>query len=406
MKIPVVIIIYLLVTSLTSCEKEETKIGAKEIKLSSEQMQLVEGINRFGFDLIKEISDSETPGDNIFISPLSVHFALSMTWNGSAGNTREQMKETLYLPDLDANSINKSFNDLISELLSADKKVETSIANSIWYRDDFEVKQSFLDINKEGFDAQIEPLDFSDAAAKNVINEWVANRTNNRIENIIDEITPLHVMFLINAIYFNGIWSYEFDKENTHDRTFYLYDGQEKLVPTMELTEEFAYASREDYQVLEIPYGHGNFSMLVFLPDEGVSPETLIQYISVEEWNEINSLLDSPVKKSLRLPRFNYTYDLNLNNTLTRLGMVDAFNNNNADFAGIMEEQIFISEVKHKAFVDVNEEGTEAAAATSVGISFTSIPANPEFHVNRPFVFALKEKYTNSLLFIGKVMEP
>ena len=392
-----------------SCdEKDDVKLGPKEIKLSAGQVELIEGVNRFGFDLFREVLSEEDPLENIFISPLSVHLALAMTWNGAGGNTGEQMAETMYLPDISEEKINEAFRQLISDLLSVDKKVESGIANSIWYRKGFSVRQAFLDINKASFDAEVNDLDFSSPSAKDVINAWVAEKTNNRIEEIVDQITPAHVMFLINAIYFKGVWSIEFLKEATVERPFNLAYGGHKLVPVMETEGDFVYAERDGYRVLELFYGRGNFSMLVFLPDEGISPDDLVQAFTVEEWNELADGLMYPHNLDIRLPKFSFDFDIELNEPLIRMGIEDAFIDGKADFSGINpDESLVISKVKHKTFIDVDEEGTEAAAVTSVEIIRTSLPPAPlAFHVDRPFVFALKEKYTNALIFIGKVMEP
>jgi serine protease inhibitor len=394
-------------------EKEEVRLGPKEIKLSAAQKELIEGSNRFGLKLFHQILSAEEPGENVFISPLSVHLALSMAWNGADADTRDQMMEVLGFPDISDEEINKAISKLIADLLSVDEKVETGIANSIWYRDGFSVKPGFLDVNREYFNAMVSSLDFDDPGSRDIINAWVAEQTRERIMEIIDRIDPDHVMFLINAIYFKGIWSTEFVKENTREREFHLHDGSAAQVMTMETEGEFAYARRDGYRVAELPYGRGNYSMLVFLPDEETGVDGMLDLLTPEEWNLLPETLNRQTV-NVRLPKFTFEYENELNISLQTLGMTDAFMPYGANFDRLAELppglNIYISRVKHKSFVEVNEEGTEAAAVTSVEIRVTSVgPDVPEvtwFHVDRPFMIAIREKYTNSIIFIGRITAP
>ena len=386
-------------------------MGPVEIKLTADQIGLIEGGNRFGLDLFRELLKEEEETANVFISPLSIHLALSMTWNGSGGTTREQMMDVLGYPDISDIAINESVSKLIADLLAVDKKVETGIANSIWYRNGFTIEQDFLDVNNAYFDARVTALDFNNGSARDVINNWVAEKTKNRIEEIVDQIDPDHIMFLINAIYFKGVWTREFVPEKSVERPFYLSPRDSKEVMTMETEGEFGYAERDGYKVVELPYGQGNYSMLVFLPEEGEGPKEVLEKLTPEEWNSLSGLSGNRHLVNIRLPRFTFEYDNDLNSSLKSLGMTDAFMGSQADFTRINKSGgLYISRVRHKSFVEVNEEGTEAAAVTSVEIRLVSInPDEPQlnyFHVNRPFVFAIREKYTNSLIFIGRVMDP
>ena len=405
------LLLFVMLPAISCDKKDEVRLAPIEIKLSQPQIELIEGGNRFGLDLFRKILSEEDENENVFISPLSVHLALSMTWNGAGENTRAQMSEVLNYPDYDEETINSSIQKLINDLLSVDKKVETGIANSIWYRDDFAVETDFLDINKKYFDAEVSPLNFDDPASAGIINKWVAEKTGNRIEEVVDQINPLEMMFLINAIYFKGIWTQEFVPEKTQKRPFNLFSGESREVMTMETEGEFGYAERDGYKVAELPYGQGNFSMLVFLPDEEVGAGEVVNKLDNGAWNELPGLLDNKRLVNIRLPRFIFDYEKDLNEALINLGMEDAFNENMADFSRInTHPDLYVSKVRHKSFVEVNEEGTEAAAVTSVTVSLTSYdPDQPRlafFHVNRPFVIAIKEKYTNAIIFIGKVMEP
>ena len=413
MKNLAVILLLVLVPVMACDEKEEVRLGPKEITLSDSQKELIEGGNQFGIKLFRQILSAEAAGENVFISPLSVHLALSMAWNGADGDTRGQMMEVLGYPGITDEEINKSISKLIADLLSVDEKVETGIANSIWYRDGFTVKPDFLDVNREHFNAQVSALDFDNPEVRDIINAWVAEQTRDRIMEIVDRIDPDHMMFLINAIYFKGIWSTEFVKENTREREFHLHDGTTGQVMTMETEGEFAYAEREGYQIAELPYGRGNYSMLVFLPDEETGVGGMLDKLTPEEWNKLPDFLKKQTV-NLRLPRFTFEYETELKEPLQSLGMTEAFSEYGANFERMADLppglNIYISGVKHKSFLEVNEEGTEAAAVTSVEVGVTSIgPDLPEvtlFHVDRPFMIAIKEKYTNSIIFIGRVMEP
>jgi serine protease inhibitor len=407
-----VIMLLMLFTFISCGEKEEVRLGPKEIKLSEAQKELIEGSNRFGLKLLGQILSAEESGENVFISPLSVHLALSMTWNGADDDTRKQMMEVLGYPDISDEEINASISRLIADLLSVDPKVETGIANSIWYRDGFNFKPGFLEVNRKYFNAMVSALDFDDPGARDIINSWVAGQTRDRIMEIVDQIDPDHVMFLINAIYFKGIWSTEFVKENTREREFNMHDGSTGQVMTMETEGEFAYARREGYRVTELPYGRGNYSMLVFLPDEETGLDGMFDLLTPEEWNKLPEVLNMQTV-NMRLPKFTFEYETELNVSLETLGMTDAFSESRANFERMADLppglNIYVSRVRHKSFVEVNEEGTEAAAVTSVEIRVTSTPGIPEvtwFHVDRPFMIAIKEKYTNSIIFIGRITDP
>ncbi len=401
-----------MVIPLISCsENDEVRLGPAEITLTPEQVALIEGSNRFGLDLFSEVLSEEGENENVFISPLSVHLALSMAWNGADGATREEIMKTLGYPEYDDETINEAIKKLIDDLLSVDNKVETGIANSVWYRDTYPVEQDFLDLNNKYFGAEISPLDFNKPGAKDIINAWVARQTNDRIKEIVDRIDHDHIMFLINAIYFKGVWTREFVPENTKKRPFNLYGGGSQEVMTMETEGDFGYAGMDGYGVAELPYGRGNYSMLLFLPDEGFGVNEMIGRIDAGTWEDLPGKLENKQKLLLRLPKFTVEYDTNLNGALRNLGIKDAFAPRMADFTRINKNgELYVSRVRHKTFVEVNEEGTEAAAVTSVDIRLVSYdPDEPQvivFDVDRPFVFAIKEKFTNSLVFIGRIMEP
>ncbi len=403
------IIPMLLITALLSCKKTDDPpvLSPKSISLSQAENRIVESSNQFGFELMKKIDAAEDASTNVFISPLSIHMALAMTWNGAEGTTRDQMAEAMNFPNMSAGEMNLSYKNLIHELLSVDEKVTMEVANSIWYRNTYVINQAFIDTNTEYFDAVVQGVDFDNPNAKDIINAWVADNTHGLIEEIIQEINASHLMFLVNAIYFKGIWQNGFKKSNTEPTPFHMSTGSIKEVPTMFTKAEFAQTSAEDYHVIELPYGRGNFSMLVFLPDGETSPGEVIASLNAQEWELLTGRLGQTYETELYLPKFSYEYELEMNEVLISMGMEDAFAPSLANFSGIADADLYLSEVKHKTFVEVNEEGTEAAAVTAVGVSLTSMPAYlPVFRVDRPFVFALRETQTNTLLFLGKVEYP
>jgi serine protease inhibitor len=398
----------LLIVALSANCSKDKPAGNKDIvpiSLTANQKSLVTSNNAFGFDMFRTINKGE-PGDkNVFISPLSISLALAMTYNGADGDTKTEMQNTLRFPDLSADEINGYFQKLTSTLLNLDPTVKLGIANSIWYRDDFSVLPDFISINQSYYNAEVKALDFNDKASVGKINGWVAEKTNDKIKKVIDDISPDMVMFLINAIYFKGEWKYDFNKDLTREGPFNLSASEQSTVPFMHQEGTFDYYSNDSLQLMEMPYGQGNFSMVVLLPKQGYSVSALADNLTPEMWN--GWLADTArANVAVTLPKFKFEYERTLNADLMALGMVKAFGP--ADFSKINPTaDLYISFVKHNSFVDVNEEGTEAAAVTVVGIVETSMPPGPvyiPFTADRPFIFAIRETTTNTILFMGKVV--
>ncbi len=316
-----------------SCEKtkvEET--GPKEINLTQKGKILVEADNLFGINLFKEVLKAEEPEENVMISPLSVSLALAMTYNGADGSTKEAMEKTLELSGLTVDEINENYKMLIDALVSVDPKVLMSIANSIWYKHTFEVEQDFINVNQNYFYAEVSPLDFLDPEAVNTINNWVADKTNEKITEILDYIPADAVMYLINAIYFKGIWKYEFDKSDTEEKPFYLSDGTTKDVPMMVQDASFNYFSNDILRAVEMPYGAGNYSMIILLPGNNKTLDDIIDQLSNENWNRWLSEFYEAEKVQIHLPKFKFEYEDSLNNELINMGMEIAFDPYNADY--------------------------------------------------------------------------
>lgn len=354
---------------------------------------------RFGFKLLQDLRERDPVG-NIFISPLSISIALTMTYNGAVGETERAMAEVLEIGALDLSTINHSNKALRESLENPDPKVEISIANSIWSRQGVEFNPEFLERNRTFFGAEIASLDFSSPQATAIINEWVDTNTNGKIEKIVDRINPQTLLFLINAIYFKGNWQDEFDESMTRPGIFHLSDGSEKQVQMMRREGEYPYFRGENFEATNLPYGDGRVSMYIFLPNRNSNLNRFLRNLNDESWEDwISQLQDR--RHELMLPRFKLEYEVRLNDALEALGMGIAFGGG-ADFSG-MGPSLFISEVRHKTFVEVNEEGTEAAAVTAV-VGVKSLP--PAFRVDRPFFFAIYDTETETILFMGTVTEP
>ena len=405
------VVVLALTFAITTCSKSPTEPMKKEVReLSSVEKTLVESDNSFGLKVFREINNDEK-NKNVFISPLSISMALGMTLNGANGATKEAMQSALELAGLSDQQINENYQSLIDLLVGLDPKVKFQIANSIWYRNTFAFKESFINLNKQYFYARVAGLDFTNPQSANIINSWVEENTNGKIKKIVDQIDPQIVMFLINAIYFKGVWTYEFDKNQTQDDIFNLPDGSQKTVPMMVQSREFSYYASDQFQAVDLPYGDELFSMTIILPDPQIDVNDFMAALSAENWNLWTGSF-SETNGTLFFPRFKLEYEKLLNEVLKSLGMAIAFDQGQADFTRMFDKvgdmNLFIDKVKHKSFVEVNEEGTEAAAVTSVEIGVTSIGPGSSFvmRVDRPFVFAIRENHSGTILFIGKILDP
>ena len=365
--------------------------------------------SKFAFRLYDKLLKQD-PNTNVFVSPTSISFALAMTYNGAGGKTREAMARVLDIEGLTLDEVNSAFANQQRGPAQADPKVQLNIANSLWARKGITLKPDFLQRTKQHYDATVTTLDFRDPRAPDTINAWVKQKTNNLIDSIVDRISSDKVLFLINAIYFKGQWQQEFEKAQTKQAPFHLLNGQQKEVPLMTQTGKYVYFEDKDFQAVSLPYGTGRVSMYVFLPAPNTTLADFQKTITSENWeNWMGHFRFAP--GTVMLPRFEVTYEANLNEVLKALGMAEAFDPAAADFSGIMNssERIYISEARHKAFAQVNEEGTKAAAVTSIGVSTTSVTIEPKpfvMRVDRPFFFAIRDNASGALLFMGSVVDP
>ncbi|MFC2011175.1 serpin family protein [Chloroflexota bacterium] len=372
---------------------------------------LVDGNSEFASDLYQTLKDT---GGNLFYSPYSISQALAMTYAGARGETEEQMADTLHLL-LPQDSLHPAFNDLDIDLRSRgegakgkdEEGFRLNIVNAIWGQKDYEFLSEYLDILAENYGAGLRILDFVAAPepSRITINDWVSDQTEERIEDLIPQgaIDALTRLVLTNAIYFNAAWQYPFNEEATSDGTFYLQDSREVTVPMMHQTESFGYAEGETYQAVELPYDGNELSMVIVLPKAGQFEgfEGSLNYEMVE--GIISDIGKRQV--SLQMPKFEFESEFSLKSVLANMGMSIAFSGD-ADFSGMTgSKDLFIDEVIHKAFVSVDEAGTEAAAATAVIMKLTSMPEEPiEVTINRPFIFLIRDIETGAILFIGRVM--
>lgn len=369
--------------------------------LSAQEEAIRTSANAFSFSLWRQLNQA-TPGENVFTSPLSASFALGMALGGARGQTYDEMHTTLALPAMEPADIGAGYKSLIGLLTSLDPRVTMEIANSIWYRRGFTPKQTFLDQTRDAFDATISPLDFSNAAASlAAINGWVSDRTHRRITSILDEIHGDDLMFLINAIYFKGGWREKFDPARTSSAPFHGVGG-DRTIPFMSRAGTIAYAESPTYQAIELPYGDSAFAMTIVLPAATSSVAEVAASLTSDSWAALTSNLHT-AQVELWLPKLKLEWERTLNSDLEALGMQRAFTDA-ADFTGISSDVgLMISSVRQKAYVDVNEEGTEAAAATSVGMVLTSAPVRTTVRVDRPFIFAIRERLSGTVLFLATV---
>jgi serpin B len=298
--------------------------------------------------------------------------------------------------------INESYQSLIKLLTNLDTHIDISIANSIWYRTGLPVLPDFIKTNQKYFSAQVQELDFQDPQAPAIINNWVSQKTKGLIPTIVDVIPDEIIMYLIDAVYFKGQWRVPFEKKNTQNNLFYNLDGSESSLPFMSQEMPLASLFDTNMTVLDIPYSDSLYSMTILLPEGDRSLETIIEDIYQGLWDQWIGQL-SPHVIQLQLPKFEISYEKKLNDNLSSLGMAIAFDPGQADLSRIADvsENIFISEVQHKTYLKVDEEGTTAAAVTSVGAGTTSVP--PKIIVNHPFIVAIRENHSGTILFIGRI---
>jgi serine protease inhibitor len=379
-------------------------LAALPRSLTAAEQQAVSASNGFAFSLLREVLAGTRATDNVVLSPFSGSMALGMVMNGAAGPTEAGIRTTLGWDGATAGgTINGAYRDLSRMLGTLDPSVTLTSANAIWYRTGFAVEPAFLQTARDFFSATVQGADFASPATIAAINDWASRNTNGRIPRVIEQITSDDVMFLLNALYFKGTWRTRFDARDTRPREFTTAAGTRVQVPFMHRsvgkTQLFSGA---DFSILELPYGNGAYVMDVVLPREGLSLSELTTRLSGTGLTTALAGLREREAQPIAVPRFRITTEVQLKEPLSTLGMGQAFDCTRADFTRLTSARsTCISFVKQDAMIEVNEEGTEAAAVTSIGVITTSAPM--EFVVDRPFLFIIRERFSNTTYFMGAV---
>ena len=383
--------------------KPEPPIIDPPMKVELKKAEKVMRDNAFTFDLLRAVRKHSTDA-NVFISPLSVSMALNMTLNGAAGSTADEMRHALRESGYTTADINVYSQWLREALLRADPKTTIGIANSIWYRQGATIKAPFLEANRTYYDAEVQALDFASPTSVSTINGWCAQKTNNRIKEILKRIPSNAFMYLINAVYFKGTWTTRFEKKHTFSTDFHRADGSTQKVQMMNLKDTFRCASSDVCDYLEMDYGNHAFSMVIMLPKDGKTTRDVIAAMDGKKWAEtMESLILTMCY--VYLPRFKAECEYKMHKQiLPEMGMKLPFNPELADLSGMADVAgLCITSVIHKTFVQVDEEGTEAAAVTSVGVVATGESPLYLYRVDKPFLFVIREKSTGAILFIGEI---
>lgn len=366
--------------------------------------------NDFGFRLLRTLNANGT-ATNVIVSPLSVSQALTMTYNGARGSTKTAMARTLGIGAIDVSPLNASNRQLLEALRKADPNARLEIANALWLREGLAINPEFVALNKNYYGADVRSLDFAGdpLRATEIINAWVSRNTQGKIPSIVDGLEPDTALVLTDAVYFKSGWSEVFDPQESKPRAFFGPDGKSASTPMMEQDGFYSYLENNDFQGIRLPYGNGQLAMYVFLPRAKNGLGNLLKSLNESHWTEWTKKFASS-SGTIVLPKFELRYGEKLNAALKAMGMSAAFNAVKADFSGITPSQVYISDVEHKTYVKVDEKGTEAAASTAVVARFMSaIVGNGKpfsMIVDHPFVFAIAERGTGAILFVGTVVDP
>lgn len=366
---------------------------------------MVKSDQTFAFEFFANIFDKEAADKdkNFMVSPLSLSIALAMTNNGAAGETKEAIQRTLKFGDYKDTDINAYYKKLKEALLKTDPSTKLSIANAVFSNKSVAIKLDFINTNQSFYDATVQPVDFTNLATKDIINKWAADNTNNLIKKVIDKTNARDLMYLLNAIYFKGIWARKFDAKNTSKMPFTYENGTQNNVDMMKQTAKFNYTADQNLQMLQLPYGNQAFSMMVLLPKQGkkISDVTTTAQKS-DYWNNLKSGLHE-VEVDVFLPKFKTEYSEKLNDVLKKMGMGIAFDRDKANFSRMSDLPAYISFVKQDTYISTYESGTEAAAVTTVAVLNTSAPQKVIFNANKPFIYVIQENSTGAILFMGAV---
>lgn len=401
------------ILSASSCDKNNEGMDTTKlpnpivIELRSVEKEMVHSDQHFAFDFFARVFEEEAISeDNDFmVSPLSLSMALSMTRNGAVGETEKAIQQALQMGDYSSEDINRYYKKLKEALLQTDPTTKLSIANAIFSNKNVPVHADFLNINQTYYGAKVQSVDFSNSATADLINKWASDQTNGLIKKVIDNTDPFDLMYLLNAIYFKGIWTTPFNAKNTIEYPFNREDDTSIEVKMMRQKSRFQYTEDQYLQMVQLPYGNKAFSMIVLLPKEGGALKEIVSVVRKDNyWPALKSSLRE-AEVDLSLPKFKTEYSKKLNDVLTNMGMGIAFTDG-ADFTGIANAPAKISFVKQDTYISMDESGTEAAAVTTVGVGLTSMPMEPKsviFNADRPFLYIIQENSTGAILFMGAV---
>ena len=400
-----------ILTGILACFTTLTAFGDADLQ------KLVRANNSFAFDLLKHVARQQ-PTQNIFISPYSVSTALQMLDNGAVGETKSEIQRVLKTENILPDKLNAACKEL-DQTLKSQSDVTLALANGIWYQNHFQLKPDFVAADRDFFGAQLAPVDFESPKSAEIINAWARKETRGKISGLVSfPFPPATQVVLANAIYFKGKWDDPFDKHLTKPRDFYLADSSKRKTPMMSQHGTFSYQENGNFQVVRLPYTGNHLAMYLFLPATNSSPAKLLDDFRGKSEGEDIMPQFSKREGTVIFPKFKFDYDILLNESLLALGIRQAFSDTSANFSAMANEPLFVSEAKQKAFVDVNEEGTEAAAVTELSLSRSAIEMKPlkpfEMIVNRPFLFVITDDYipiiydnpAQAILFMGIVNEP
>jgi serine protease inhibitor len=399
------IVAYIVTFPLIGCKQTATKENkASDQSAANVDKNLINSNTDFALKIFKELSN-EDKNKNVFISPISISLSIAMAYNGAKGQTQQEIAKTLGFENYTIDKLNSSFKVLLSSMGNIDQMVQLYTGNSIWTRNDFSIEKNFTDLTKNYYNASIYNEDFNNPDTAGKMNSWISDATKAKISNIVDPKELKNaVMFLINAIYFKGQWTDKFNSENTKEDDFFLIDKSVKKVQMMSNNKKYNYYEGNNFQLLRMPYGRDKIAMYILLPKKDINIDDFLNSLSRDLLSKyISEALNNEVM--LKFPKFNISYGTkSLVEPLKNLGMVTSFIKDQADFSGIAPK-MFISQIDHKAIIEVNEEGTVAAAATSIHFGATAIRP-VEFIVNRPFILFIIDDRTGNILFTGKILEP
>ena len=402
---PLIGVCCLSIGMLTSCSEDEPvapniKYNPGTVKLTAAQQAQVENSNEFAWKFFKEVSKGEQ--EDVFVSPLSVTYALGMLSNGAVGDTQKEILEGLEFRSGKVEDINSLCHQLMIESPKLDKSTQLSMANAVVVNKKIQLQPTFQNVVKKQYDALVASKDFSSPATLSFINQWASEHTQGMVPKILERINPDGVSYLLNALYFKGIWYRQFDKKHTKKEAFTKADGTKSQVQMMHQKEQFLIGENEMYQTVVLPYGNGSYEMIVVLPREGKKLSDVLVAMNGKQWKD-NLKATRFAEVDLKLPRFTSVYNRELNDVLKLLGMNAMFDPSKANLTKMSAVSSFVSMVLQKAKIEVDEEGSKAAAVTVVETLTTAAPPSRPImvHANRPFMYAIAEHSTGTIFFMG-----